>query len=103
MGYITVAICTWNRARLLDQTLNHMRNLQIPPDVDWELLVVNNNCTDQTDTVIERYEGDLPIRRLFEARPGLSHARNRALAGGTKRDGSPDQSALGNNAGTPRA
>ncbi len=80
MRKVTVAVCTWNRAQLLDRTLDQMRTLQIPSDVDWELLVVNNNCTDQTDTVIEKYEGDLPIRRLFEARPGHSHARNRALA-----------------------
>jgi glucosyl-dolichyl phosphate glucuronosyltransferase len=75
---VTVAICTWNRARLLDQTLAEMRKLRIPSDVEWELLVVNNNCTDDTDDVISRYEGDLPLRRLFESAPGLSNARNRA-------------------------
>ena len=32
---VTVAICTWNRARLLEQTLTGMRSLCIPDGVDW--------------------------------------------------------------------
>ena len=77
---VTVAVCTWNRARLLDQTLGEMRKLLIPPGVEWELLVVNNNCTDDTDAVIARHGKYLPIRRLFEPKPGLSNARNCAVA-----------------------
>ena len=72
----TVAIATWNRAKLLDRTLTQMHRLRIPPGVEWELLVVNNNCTDQTDTVISNHKRDLPIRRLFEPTPGLASARN---------------------------
>jgi hypothetical protein len=52
--HVTVAICTWNRAGLLAQTLEQMRQLVIPPGVTWELIVVNNNCTDDTDQVIAR-------------------------------------------------
>jgi glycosyltransferase involved in cell wall biosynthesis len=76
---VTVAICTWNRAKLLDQTLTQMRNLRIPEGVSWELLVVNNNCTDDTDAVIARHAGALPIRRLLETKQGHSHARNCAV------------------------
>jgi glycosyltransferase involved in cell wall biosynthesis len=77
--FVTVSICTWNRSALLDQTLNEMHRLQIPPGIDWEILVVNNNCTDNTDEVIARHVQDLPIRRLFEVTPGLSNARNSAI------------------------
>ncbi len=79
MDRVTVALCTWNRAKLLDQTLTQMHALRIPTDVEWELLVVNNNCTDETDAVIARHQNDLPIRRLFEPVPGVSHAKNRAM------------------------
>jgi len=78
--FLTVVICTWNRAKLLDQTLAEMRNLVVPSDVDWELLVVNNNCTDHTDEVIQRHGTELPIRRLFESSAGKCHAANRAVA-----------------------
>lgn len=77
---LTVAICTWNRAKLLHRALNSFttqRNLQ---GATWELLVVNNNCTDETDTVISGFNSLLPIRVLHEHRPGLSHARNAAIA-----------------------
>ena len=77
---VTVAICTWNRAALLDQTLARMRALSIPTGTEWELLVVNNNCTDHTDSVIAKHTGALPIRRIAEPTPGLSFARNAALA-----------------------
>ena len=75
---MTVAICTWNRHALLRQTLEEMLQLEVPADVSWELLIVNNNCTDATDEVIAAYSGRLPIRRLFQPIPGLSNARNLA-------------------------
>ena len=77
--FVTAAICTWNRAKLLDATLTQLERLIIPDDVDWELLVVNNNCTDETDRVIEKYRDRLPIRRLFESCPGVASARNCAV------------------------
>jgi glycosyltransferase involved in cell wall biosynthesis len=75
----TVVICTWNRAELLDKTLAEMRNLRIPPGVEWELLVVNNHCTDATDEVLRKHQNDLPLRRLYEGTPGKSYAANLAI------------------------
>ncbi|MDR3637810.1 MAG: glycosyltransferase [Isosphaeraceae bacterium] len=77
---VTVTVSTWNRASYLDSTLTGMRNLHVPEGIDWELLVVNNNCTDGTDEVIARHARGLPLRRLFEADQGLSNARNLAVA-----------------------
>jgi glucosyl-dolichyl phosphate glucuronosyltransferase len=80
MTHVRVAICTWNRCELLRQTLESFGQLVVPADVTWELLVVNNNCTDATDAVVARFERVLPVRVVHEPTPGLSHARNRALA-----------------------
>jgi glycosyltransferase involved in cell wall biosynthesis len=77
---ISVVICTWNRADLLRATLEQMCNLRIPSGVSWELLVVNNNSTDHTDSVIASYVGRLPIRGLVEPRQGVCPAANCALA-----------------------
>jgi glycosyltransferase involved in cell wall biosynthesis len=77
--HVTVGVCTWNRAALLDQTLTRMRELRLPAGATWELLVVNNNSTDDTDAVIENHAAAVPIRRLFEPMPGHSNARNRAI------------------------
>jgi glycosyltransferase involved in cell wall biosynthesis len=76
---VTVAICTWNRAKLLDQTLEQMAKLRVPEGLGWELLVVNNNCTDDSDAIIVRHADRLPLRRLFEREQGQSAARNCAI------------------------
>ena len=76
---VTIAICTWNRAELLAQTLNHLRELRIPEGLRWEVLVVDNNSTDRTRETVETLRSALPLRYVFEPKPGISHARNRAL------------------------
>ncbi|HVY60714.1 MAG TPA: glycosyltransferase, partial [Planctomycetota bacterium] len=75
---VTVAICTWNRAELLRQTLAEIAKMRIPAGARWEVLVVDNNSTDATPSVVASFEGRLPARRVFEPRPGKSHALNRA-------------------------
>src|SRR6185436_17449387 len=76
---VTVAICTWNRAELLRQTLEQMCALRIPAGVEWELIVVDNNCTDDTPQVVARFTDRLPVQRVVELRQGQSNARNRAM------------------------
>ena len=74
----TIAICTWNRSDLLDKTLERMRQLVVPAGLRWEIVVVNNRCTDNTDEILARHTGPLPVRRVFEDKQGQSHARNAA-------------------------
>ena len=76
---ITVMICTWNRSHYLNQALGGMRTLQIPSGLDWEVLIINNNSTDNTDEIIARHQNALPIRRLFEPKPGKSSAANTGI------------------------
>jgi glycosyltransferase involved in cell wall biosynthesis len=77
---VTVAICTWNRAELLDRTLTAFHQQQFSVPVRWELLVVDNNCTDSTAAIVDRHANSLPLRRVVEPQQGHSHARNRAVA-----------------------
>ena len=56
------------------------RQLTLPPGLDWELVVVNNNSPDDTDRVIAAHTGQLPIVRVFEGKQGHCHARNAAVA-----------------------
>jgi glycosyltransferase involved in cell wall biosynthesis len=48
--------------------------------VAWELLVVDNGSTDGTHDTVRAFDARLPVRMVREVRPGLSHARNRAIA-----------------------
>lgn len=75
---VTVAVCTWNRAALLERTLASLEAQVASPGV--EVLVVDNASTDETPAVIRRFAARLPLRGVREGEQGLSHARNAALA-----------------------
>ena len=78
----TVLIATYNRAALLGETLDSLRALRVRPGRRWEVLVVDNNSTDDTRAVVEsRAAGfPVPLRYLFEARQGRSSALNAGIA-----------------------
>jgi glycosyltransferase involved in cell wall biosynthesis len=76
---VTIAICTWNRCELLDQTLTQLGRVDIPTGLEWELVVVNNACTDATDDVLGKHQSLLPLRRIYQPQPGTCHARNSAI------------------------
>lgn len=80
---ISVVICTFNRAESLRRALNSVVAMDVPGDLAWELIIVNNNCTDHTDEVIGAYRNRLPLRREFEPIPGHCRARNRAIEAAT--------------------
>lgn len=75
---MTVAICTWNRAARLRDTLGHLASAT-ETDESWELLVVDNGCTDDTAAVVTDFATRLPVRCVVESERGLSHARNAAV------------------------
>jgi glycosyltransferase involved in cell wall biosynthesis len=78
---ITVIICTYNRCVSLSKSLESLVASTLPPSVDWEVLIVDNNSTDQTKTVIERFCSCHPnlVRYVFEPQPGKSHALNTGI------------------------
>lgn len=65
---------------MLAATLNSLTALIIPRATTWEVLVINNNCTDDTDGVVSTFSDKLPIRTTHEPAQGLSNARNRAIS-----------------------
>ncbi len=77
---VSVVIATHNRERLLDECLGHLaRQAFISGD---EVMVVDNNSTDGTSVVIDRWAEafPVPLRHLTEPRPGKSRAVARAVA-----------------------
>jgi glucosyl-dolichyl phosphate glucuronosyltransferase len=78
----TVLIATYNRAALLDRTLASIRNIRVAPDRNWDVIVVDNNSTDDTRAVVERHARGFPVSLtyLFEPRQGRSSALNAGIA-----------------------
>lgn len=76
----TVIICTFNRDFVLEQTLDSYSKLIGLNELDVELLVVDNNSTDKTKYVIQKFiENNHGVRYVFEKTLGLSHARNTGI------------------------
>jgi glycosyltransferase involved in cell wall biosynthesis len=83
----TVAICTYNGANRLPNVLDRLLTQTDTERIQWEILVVDNNSTDQTKRVVQQYqeqhqETGLKQRQLryyFEAEQGLAIARQRAV------------------------
>lgn len=75
---ISVAICTYNRAELLNSALQTLCEQTINKS-HYEVIVVDNNSKDSTHAVTSTFTLRYPnIRYCFEIQQGLSYARNRA-------------------------
>ncbi len=76
---ISVVIPTYNRASMLGITLDSLLGQTYPPD-QYEIIVCNNNSTDDTESLLATYATANPGRiiPLFEQRQGVHYARNRA-------------------------
>lgn len=80
---LSVLICTRNRAASLTATLERFFAQQFTELAgdDYELIVIDNASTDETQQVIAECAARHPGRVVYlrEARPGLSRARNAGI------------------------
>ena len=82
---ISIVVCTYNRVDILKEALPSVLTLNIPSDVQLELIIVDNNSKDDTakfsKSFVDKNSSPIKMHYFFEANQGLSHARN---AGFTK-------------------
>ncbi len=74
----SIIICTYNREAYLPKCLEHLR-LQNAEPKSFEIVLINNNSTDNTDSICKEFKQnnpDLNITYVVETTPGLSAARN---------------------------
>jgi glycosyltransferase involved in cell wall biosynthesis len=77
----SVIVCTYNRSTSLQLTLRALQVQSVKGDIDWEVLVVDNNSIDDTRSVVEQFASTFPrVRYSRESRQGLSFARNHGIA-----------------------
>ncbi len=78
----TIIICTYNNARSLERVLAALAGQVTPVGVDWDVLVVENNCTDGTHEVVHASRDRNPalkLRIVSEPEQGLTPARQRGV------------------------
>lgn len=75
---LSVLMATHNGADTISRSLEAMSALKVPPG-GWELVVVNNASTDDTERRILEWRDRLPLRYILETRLGKSFAINTGL------------------------
>lgn len=77
---ISIVLCTYNNADSLNITLSQLAKLDQPKQGVLEIIVVDNNSSDHTAEVAKPFTHNYSqFHYYFEARQGLSHARNTGL------------------------
>jgi len=77
---VSVILCTYNRSNLLRNAVESVLAQDNPNTPPFELLVVDNNSTDETRAIIKGIAArDGRVRYVFEPNQGLSSARNAGI------------------------
>jgi glycosyltransferase involved in cell wall biosynthesis len=78
---LSVVICSYNRCASLAETLASVNACELPAGYAIELVMIDNNSTDDTAGTCEDFArvARMPFRRVLETRQGLSFARNRGI------------------------
>ncbi len=74
---VSLIICTKNRADALKKCLTKINEL-IVSNVSWELIVVDNNSSDNTAAIVQEFikESSISIKYVVEYKKGSGAARN---------------------------
>jgi glycosyltransferase involved in cell wall biosynthesis len=88
---LTVAIPTYNGERRLPEVLDRLLSCceqtltaeTHTEQINWEIIVIDNNSTDNTAQVVQSYQASwpqqFPLKYYFEPRQGAAFARKRAI------------------------
>ena len=78
---ITLIICTYNREKYIRPLLDSIAKNDYPT-TEYEIVLVDNNCTDNTREVCKQFAAANPevaLRYVVEPEQGLSAARNKGI------------------------
>jgi glycosyltransferase involved in cell wall biosynthesis len=82
MNGISVIIACFNSEKVIATTLKHLQNQKNTEGIAWEVILVDNNSTDQTSTVANKTWQEkpiVPLNILIEETIGEAHARKRGI------------------------
>ena len=82
IAILSAIICTFNRARSLGVALSHILTCDFPPACEIEVIVIDNNSTDDTRAVVQAYASSavITIKYMFERVQGMGNALNTGIA-----------------------
>jgi glycosyltransferase involved in cell wall biosynthesis len=75
---LSAVVCTFNRAELLAKMLESLCRQSLPRE-QFEIVVINDGSTDDTEDIVRSFKDKLPLRYLFQKNAGLAAAKNHGL------------------------
>lgn len=69
---VSVIVPVYNEEKHIDTCLRSLVNQKVKP---YEIIVIDNNCTDDTISIVKKY----PVKIIKENKQGITHARNRGF------------------------
>ncbi len=77
---VSIVICTYNREKYIAESIHAALNQTADKEL-FQVIVVNNNSRDQTDTICRKLQDDnkLQFDYFIETNQGNSYARNRGI------------------------
>lgn len=81
IDFVCLTCCTCKRPKMLEKSLNSIKELIIPQNIRVEILVVDNDSEKSAEKTVEKIKQELniPIHYKIEIERGISNARNKAL------------------------
>jgi len=79
--FLSVIICTYNREKYILPLISSLAANSLDKS-EYEIIIIDNNCTDGTRKVCELFAGENPdvnMKYVVETEQGLSAARNRGI------------------------
>ena len=78
---ISIIICCYNSAWIIGRTLDGLKAQIVPVNLDWEIVLVDNNCTDNTVGIARRamQDSNIDFTIVNEANSGLFYARKKGI------------------------
>jgi GT2 family glycosyltransferase len=80
--HASVVVSTFQRRDALRNTIESLLNQRVPAGLLYEIVIVDNNCTDGTGAMVADYLQSHPelIRYIVEDRQGVTYGRNTGVA-----------------------
>jgi glycosyltransferase involved in cell wall biosynthesis len=79
----TVAIRAYNAEKTLPELLDKLQEQIETENINWEIIVIDNNSTDNTANIVKKYQAEwnkpYPLKYLLETKQGAAIARKRAI------------------------
>jgi len=78
---VSVVICCYNSENRIKMVLEHLNNQITVPELNWEVLIIDNASKDNTSAVaLDNWKRtDVQMKIIYEPEPGLSNARKTGI------------------------